>query len=290
MSQFLQFVFAGLTVGAIFGIVALGFTMIYNASGVVNFAQGEFVMLGGMFTVLGINSGLPYFVAGALAILAVSALSVLMFDFAIRPARGAPIFVLIIITIGVSILVRGLAKIAFGAAPQSLPGLFGDEPLRIGGAVIQTQSLFLMFVSVVIFGLLFFLMRKTILGHAVVATSDNPMAAQMVGINVRAMTRLSFALSAGIGALSGILIAPITLVSYDMGTMLALKGFAAAILGGMGNPLGSVVGGLLVGLIEALSAGYVSSQYKDAAAFLIIMLVLFVMPNGLFGKVGNDRV
>lgn len=290
MSELLQFVFAGLTVGAIFGIVALGFTMIYNSSGVVNFAQGEFVMLGGMLSIYGNSFGLPFAVAGVLAIVAACAVSVLIYDLAIRPARGAPIFALIIITIGASILIRGLAKIAFGTAPRSLPGLFGEEPIRIGGAVILPQSVLLIVVSVAIFAGLFMLMQRSVLGRAVVATSNNAMAAQLVGINVTSMTRFSFALSAGIGALSGILIAPITLVSYDMGTMLALKGFAAAILGGMGNPLGSVIGGLVVGLIEALTAGYLSSQYKDAAAFLIIVLVLFIFPSGLLGKAGHERV
>lgn len=290
MSDILQYVLSGVTIGAIFGIVALGFTMIYNVSGVVNFAQGEFVMLGGMLTVTGIAAGLPYALAALLAIALVCLLSVGLFDFAIRPARGAPVFVLIIITIGASILVRGLAKIAYGAQPRSLPGVFGEEPLRVAGAVILPQSVLLIVVSIAIFGGLFLLMRHTAIGHAVVASSYNPKAAQLVGIDVASMTRFSFALSAGIAALSGILIAPITLVSYDMGTMLALKGFAAAILGGMGNPLGSVLGGLIVGLVESFAAGYVSSQYKDAAAFLIIVLVLFAMPNGLMGKTGHERV
>jgi branched-chain amino acid transport system permease protein len=290
MSELLQFVFSGVTIGAIFGVVALGFTMIYNSSGVINFAQGEFVMLGGMLTVFGISLGMPFALAGVLAIAAACLVSVLLYDLAIRPARGAPIFVLIIITIGASILIRGLAKIAFGTGPKSLPGLLGEDTIRIGGAVILPQSLLLIVVTVLIFAGLFLLMQRTVIGRAVIATADNAMAAQLVGINVLSMTRLSFALSAGIGAFSGILIAPITLVSYDMGTMLALKGFAAAILGGMGNPLGAVAGGLLVGLIEALSAGYMSSQYKDATAFLIIVLVLLLFPNGLMGKGGHERV
>ena len=290
MSELLQFVFAGITIGAIYGVVALGFTMIYNASEVVNFAQGEFVMLGGMLSALGISFGLPFALAGLLAIVATCVISLLLYDLAMRPARGAPIFVLIIITIGASILIRGLAKVAFGAAPKSLPGLVGEEPIRIGGAVILPQSLLLIVVAVLIFAGLFVLAQRTMLGRAIVATAANGMAAQLVGINVRSIARFSFAMSAGIGALSGILIAPITLVSYDMGAMLALKGFAAAILGGMGSPLGAVIGGLLVGLTEALAAGYLSSQYKDASAFLIIVLVLFAFPSGLLGKGGHERV
>lgn len=290
MSEFLQFVFAGLTVGAIYGVVALGFTMIFNASGVVNFAQGEFVMLGGMLTAYGMALGMPYPVAAVFAVLSASLVSVLLYDLAIRPARGAPVYALIIITIGASILIRGLTKIAFGTGPRALPPLLGDEPLRVADAVILPQSLVVMGATLLIYLGLWLLMQKTLLGRGVVASANNRMAAQMVGIDVGAMARFSFALSAAIGALSGILISPITLVSYDMGTMLALKGFAAAILGGMGSPLGAIIGGVLVGLSEALSAGYLSSQYKDATAFVIIILVLFAFPNGLAGKSGHERV
>lgn len=290
MSELLQFLISGITVGAIYSVVALGFTVIYNSSGVVNFAQGEFVMLGAMLSVAGTALGLPLVVAVMLAILAAALLSVALYDLAIRPARGAPMFALIIITIGASILIRGIAKIFFGTSPQALPTLAGDTPIRIGGAVLQTQSLVVVFGTVLMFAGLHVLMTRTLVGRAVVATATNRMAAQLSGINVELTIRLSFALSAAMGALSGVLIAPITLASYDMGTMLALKGFAAAILGGMGNPLGAIVGGLLVGLFEALSSGYLSSQYKDATAFMIIVLVLLVRPSGLFGKSTYERV
>ncbi len=290
MSELLQFLIAGMTVGAIYSVVALGFTMIYNVSGVVNFAQGEFVMLGAMLSVAGITIGIPFPVAAMIAIGFTALISVTLYDLAIRPARGAPMFALVIITIGASILIRGISKIFFGTSPQSLPSLLGNTSINIAGAVLQPQSVVVVVSAVCIFIGLHVLISKTLLGRAVVATASNRMAAQLSGINVELTTRLSFALSAAIGALSGVLIAPITLASYDMGTMLALKGFAAAILGGMGNPLGAVVGGLLVGLFEALSSGYISSQYKDATAFMIIVMVLFVSPNGLFGKSGYERV
>ncbi|MGD9941992.1 MAG: branched-chain amino acid ABC transporter permease [Burkholderiaceae bacterium] len=290
MSELLQFVFAGLTVGAIYAVVALGFTMIYNASGVVNFAQGEFVMLGAMLSAAGIAAGIPFPLAVLAATAATALLSVALYDLAIRPARGAPLYALVIITIAASILIRGLSKVAFGTSPQSLPVLFGDTPIRIGGAVLQPQSLVVMAGALAVFAVLYGLLTRTLLGRAIVATAANRMAAQLSGIDVERTTRLSFALSAAIGACAGVLIAPITLASYDMGTMLALKGFAAAILGGMGNPLGAVVGGVMVGLFEALASGYLSSQYKDATAFLVIVFVLFARPNGLFGKTGYDRV
>jgi branched-chain amino acid transport system permease protein len=290
MSELLQFLFAGATVGAIYAVVALGFTMIYNASGVVNFAQGEFVMLGAMLSATGIAAGMPFAAAVTLAVAASALLSVALYDLGIRPARGAPLFALVIITIGASILIRGLAKVAFGTSPRALPALVSEQSLHVGGAVLQPQSLVVVIGAVAIFAGLYVLLTHTLLGRAIVATATNRMAAQLAGIDVERTTRLSFALSAGIGACSGVLIAPITLASFDMGTMLALKGFAAAILGGMGNPLGAVVGGLLVGLFEALASGYLSSQYKDATAFVVIVFVLFARPNGLFGRTGYERV
>jgi branched-chain amino acid transport system permease protein len=233
---------------------------------------------------------MPFALAVALAVAASAMLSVALYDLAIKPARGAPMFALVIITIGASIMIRGLAKVAFGTSPQALPALFSETPMRIGGATLQPQSLVVVAGAVAIFAGLFVLLTRTLLGRAIVATATNRMAAQLAGIDVERTTRLSFALSAAIGACSGVLIAPITLASFDMGTMLALKGFAAAILGGMGHPLGAVVGGLLIGLFEALSSGYLSSQYKDATAFVVIVLVLFARPSGIFGKVGYERV
>jgi len=290
MSEFIQFVFSGITVGVIYGSVALGFTVIYNASHVVNFAQGEFVMLGAMLTVFGIAAGIPYPAAATLAVAATALVSIALYDLAIRPARNAPVFALIIITIGASILIRGIARVAFSTSFFSLPPVAGNQPILIGGAVILPQSLVVIGGTIAIVIALWLLLHKTLLGRGLLATSDDPMAARLVGINVRSIIRLSFVVSAVIGALSGILIAPIGLASYDMGTLLALKGFAAAMLGGMGNPAGALIGGLLVGLSEALSAGYISSDYKDATAFIIIILVLFVFPNGLFGKGGYERV
>ena len=167
MSELLQFLISGITVGAIYSVVALGFTVIYNSSGVVNFAQGEFVMLGAMLSVAGTALGLPLVVAVMLAILAAALLSVALYDLAIRPARGAPMFALIIITIGASILIRGIAKIFFGTSPQALPTLAGDTPIRIGGAVLQTQSLVVVFGAVLMFAGLHVLMTRTLVGRAV---------------------------------------------------------------------------------------------------------------------------
>jgi branched-chain amino acid transport system permease protein len=290
MPEFLQFLFSGLTIGAIYALVALGFTLIYNASDVINFAQGEFVMLGGMVTFFAVAAGVPLPLAALLAIVVAVAVGMLLHRFAIEPARGASAVTLIIITIGASILLRGVAAVVFDKNFHSFPPFAGTAPWNVGGATILPQSVIVLLGAGVIVVAMWALMSMTLIGKAMVATAANKLAAQLTGINTRAIIGLSFAVSAAIGAVGGILVTPITLTSYDVGTLLALKGFAAAMLGGMGHPFGAVVGGLIVGLLESFGAGYISSAYKDAIAFLVILAVLFFMPNGLFGKASAERV
>jgi branched-chain amino acid transport system permease protein len=290
MAESLQFAFSGLTVGAVYALVALGFTLIYNASDVVNFAQGEFVMLGGMTTVFLAMAGVPLPAAAILAILVAVAVGLVLHRAAIDMARDANAVTLIMITIGASIFLRGAAQVVFDKRFHDLPPIFGTEPLRIGGAAIQSQSLVVVVGAALVVLVLWLFIDRTLLGKAVTATATNRLAARLVGINTRRLVGFSFAVSAAIGALAGILVTPITLTSYDVGTLLALKGFAAAMLGGMGHAPGAVVGGLLLGLLEAFSAGYVSSKYKDAVAFLVILAVLFAMPQGLFGRAKIERV
>jgi branched-chain amino acid transport system permease protein len=290
MAGFLQFIFSGLTVGAVYALVGLGFTLIFNVSGIINFAQGEFVMLGGMMTVFATAAGVPLPLAALIAIVATTLIGVALHRLAIEPARGTSPVVLIMITIGASIFLQGLAQQVFDKRFHSLPPLVSSEPLRIGGATILPQSvLVLVCASAIVIGLWLFIDR-TLLGKAVIATAANRLAARLIGIDTRKLIDLSFALSAAIGAIAGILITPITLTSYDAGTVLALKGFAAAMLGGMGSAVGAVAGGLVLGMLESLSAGYISSSYKDAVAFLIILIVLVFMPQGLFGRARVERV
>jgi branched-chain amino acid transport system permease protein len=290
LSELLQFVFSGLTVGAVYALVALGFTLIYVASDVVNFAQGEFVMLGGMGTVFLTALGLPLPLAAVLAVVATVLVGLALYRFAIEPARGASAVTLIIITIGASIFLRGLAQVVFDKQLHQLPAFSGDRPVSVLGATILPQSFWIIGGGVVIVVLLWAFLERTLTGKAVLATAGNRLAARLVGIDTGRIVGLSFAVSAAIGAVAGILAAPITFTSYDVGTMLALKGFAAAMLGGIGSPVGAVVGGLLLGLLEALAAGYLSSTYKDAVAFLVILAVLFALPTGLFGRAARERV
>jgi branched-chain amino acid transport system permease protein len=290
MAEFLQFAFSGLTVGAVYALVAVGFTLIYNASGVINFAQGEFVMLGGMATVFLAAAGVPLPLAALGAIVATIVVGLALHRLAIEPARDATTAALIIITIGASIFLRGGAEVFFDKRFHSLPPLVGSEPIHFGGAAIVPQSLVVLAGAAVIVTALSLFMRRTLFGKAIVATAANRLAARLVGIDTRIVVGFSFAVSAAIGAIAGVLVTPITLTSYDAGTLLALKGFAAAMLGGIGSAPGAVVGGLLLGLLEQFSAGYLSSQYKDAVAFVVILIVLLARPQGLLGRAGVERV
>ena len=288
--ELLQYLLSGVTVGAVYALVALGFTLIYNASDVVNFAQGEFVMLGGMITFFAWQAGVPLPLAAILAIAAAATVGALLNKLAIEPARGAPVVSLVVITIGASIFLRGGAQLVFDKQLHRFPSFSGDDPINILGATILPQSLWVIAGAVAIFVLLWLFFARTLTGKAVLATADSRIAASLVGINPNSMMTLSFAVSAAIGALAGVFVTPITLTRYDLGVAIGLKGFAAAMLGGMGIPAGALAGGLLLGLIEALMAGYVSSAYKDAVAFVIILAVLSVMPQGLLGRKAMDRV
>ena len=289
-AQLVQYLVTGVTIGAIYALVALGFAIIYNASHVINFAQGEFVMIGGMATVSFANAGLPLAAAIPLAVVAAAAVGMVLEKLAVEPARGASVVTLIIITIGSSILLRGLSTLVWDKRLHTVPPFSGDRPIAVGGAVILPQSLWVLGVTLAILLSLRWFFGRTLTGKAMLATSHNPHAAQLCGINVRFVLLLSFGMSAALGAIAGILIAPITLTAWDVGVMLGLKGFAAAILGGLGSGAGAVVGGLLLGVVESLGAGYISSAYKDAIAFVIILAVLFFMPGGLFGRGSTERV
>jgi branched-chain amino acid transport system permease protein len=289
-AQFAQYLLTGVTVGAIYALVALGFSIIYNASHVINFAQGEFVMIGGMTTVSLTAIGWPLPLAIAAAVVAATLVGFALEKFAVEPARGASVVTLIIITIGASILLRGLATLVWDKNIHALQAFSGDTPIQIAGASLVPQSLWVMGITLVIVLLLTWFFGRTLLGKALLATSHNRLAAQLVGINVRHVLLASFGLSAALGAVAGILVAPITFTSWDVGVMLGLKGFAAAILGGLGSGPGAVLGGLALGLIEAMGAGYISSAYKDVIAFVIILAVLFFMPSGLLGTRSTDRV
>ncbi len=290
LSEFLQFLFSGITNGSIYALVALGFSIIFNASGVINFAQGEFIMIGGMVTVFLVKLGVPIWAAVALAVAVALLVGLALEKLAIEPARDGGVVSLIIITIGASIFLQGVAQVVFGKGQHALPAFSGDAPIRMLGATLLPQSLWVIGVTALMVAALWWFFNRTLAGKAMLATAANPLAAQLVGINTRLVLLLSFGLAAVLGSVAGIIVAPITLTSYDVGIMLGLKGFVAATLGGLGSFGGAVLGGALLGITEAMAAGYLSSEYKDAVPFVLIILILFFLPRGLFGARITERV
>jgi branched-chain amino acid transport system permease protein len=290
-NQLLQYLLSGLSTGAIYALIGIGFSIIYNATGIINFAQGEFVMLGGMLTIFLLDTvKLPLWAAIILAVLLATAVGLIFERLAIRPLRKASPISLVIITIGGSILIRGLTMLIWDKDTHALPPFSGEEPIMIAGATILPQHIWILVITVVLIILNKWFFNHTISGKAMRACSYNPRAAGLVGIDVRRMVLLSFMISAAMGSLAGIIVAPLTMTAYDVGIMLGLKGFCAAIIGGMSSGLPTVIGGLILGILESLGAGLISSGYKDAIAFIILLLILFIRPQGLFGKPESERV
>lgn len=289
-AEFLQYLFTGITIGATYALVALGFTLIYNASHVINFSQGEFLMVGGMATVSLMGFGLPMIVAIILAVILAGLLGIALQKLAIAPAKQADVVTLIIITIGASIFIRGVAQLVWGKRYHTLPNFSSDEPVRIFGAAVNSQSFWVIAIGALLVVALVLFFNRTLIGKAILATSMNKDAARLVGIKTSVILMLAFMLSALLGSIAGIIVAPITFTAYDIGIMLGLKGFVSAALGGLGSGVGAIVGGLSLGIVEAMTAGYISSDYKDAVAFSMILLVLFFMPRGLFGSKVVERV
>jgi branched-chain amino acid transport system permease protein len=279
---FLQFLFSGLTVGSIYALTAIGFTIIYNCTQVVNFAQGEFVMLGAMLAavlVAGPHLSLP--VAFLLAVVIATAVGGLLAACLTRPLRTGETVTLIIITVGASILIRGVAMLLWGKEAIPVPPFSGEGSVHIWGATLQIQSLWVFGVTGALVLLLWMFFKFTLMGRAMRACSSCKGGAKLVGININRMTTLSFALGAAVGAIGGVVASPITYAHYGMGTMLGLKGFCAAILGGLGNFTGGIIAGVGLGILEQMGAGYLSSEYKDAIAFVILLVVLLSRPEGL---------
>lgn len=290
MAQLVQFLLAGLTVGSTYALAAVGYTLVYSASGMINFAQGEFIMLGAMSASALVAAGVPLLPALLAAVAFTTLVGIALAKLAIEPARNASIVSLIIITLGAGQVIRGVVQLVLGKGNHALPGLSGDQPLLVFGAALAPQAIWIMAVTLVIVVALMVYFSTTMHGKALLATSHNRLAAQLVGVNTMGILIFSFALSAALGGIGGVLLAPLTFTSYDAGTMLGLKGFVAAALGGLGSAPGAIVGGVALGVIESLTAAYVSSSYKDAMAFVLVILVFLVAPQGLFGAKTTDRV
>jgi branched-chain amino acid transport system permease protein len=284
MGDLLQFTLTGLTIGSIYAIVALGFVTIYSVTKVINLAQGEFVMLGGLTMYSLSSAGMPYWLGFIVTIIFVSLIGWGMESVLIRRAKGANPISLIILTIGTAIFIRGIAGVVWGKDQLRVAPFTENKPVSIVGATITPQAIWVILIMLLVVLLLYILLDKTMVGKAFQASSVNPLAARLMGISPKKMSSLSFTLSAALGALAGLAIAPIMFPAYDMGTMLGIKGFSAAILGGLGSAPGAVIGGLLIGLLESLGAGYISSGMKDAITFSAILLILLIRPSGILGE------
>ncbi len=285
LELFIQYIFAGITYGAIYAIVAIGFNIIYNTTGIINFAQGEFVMLGGMISIsLFDYMNLPTAIALAVVItMVIGALVEIVF---IRWLKSPSVLRMIIITIGVSILIREVALHVWGESVRSLPYFIGDEitSVSILGAHISPQVFCVLATCTVMMLLLGVFFKTTSVGREMRACAANSTAAILCGINTKNMVTLSFVLSAAIGALAGAVMSPITYSQYNIGTGLAIKGFTVAILGGLGSSGGAVIAGLLLGIIEAFSVSVLPLAFQEAISIAILLLILFIRPHGLFGS------
>lgn len=289
--QLAQFIFAGLKSGAIYALMALGFTIVYASTGVINFAQGEFFMLGGMFTVFALRTlGVPLLVSGLAAVLA-TALVGMVFEYtAIRPRKDGQVLALIIITVGGSMLIKSLARHAFGPDELPVPPFTSGPSVSVLGAFVERQAFWMWALTALAVVLLTVLYRRTKFGLAMRATAVNRDAARLMGIDTSRVVLASFGLAGALGALAGLAVAPLTQTAYDVGASVGVKGFAAAILGGLGSPLAAVVGGLALGVVESLSVAALSSEFKDATALILLLLVLFLRPEGLLRRSGREKV
>lgn len=275
-SVFVQLLLPGLTTGCVYALVALGFVLCANVSGVVNFAQGEYVMLGGVIAAFVAVHGVPLPIAIAIAVAAGALLGALQERLTLAPARNSPDFIQITITLGVAVVLRGVALIAFGKDPLSMPGFSGDGTFEVAGAAVPVQSLWVWGATALMLGAMFWFLRFTDPGRAVRACSINLQAARLMGVNAERLTLVVFAVAGGSGALAGAVIAPIVLANWDAGIAYGLKGFIGAILGNFRAPGIAVVAGLGIGVLESFAAGYVSSGFKDAIVYGMLLAYLLV--------------
>ncbi len=289
--QYMQLILDGLRGGTIYALIAMGFVTVFNVTGIINFAQGAFVMLGAMLAVSIYDSSLPLMPAAKLVVAVIGGIAgttligMLLERLTIYPARHSSPLTLIIITVGAYISMQGLALIAWGAKPYVLPAFttldIADKTFRIGGVVLKAQSLWIWgTTALVLVGLAYFF-ERTLTGKALRACAINKRGARLMGISVNRMSLLAFALAAALGAIGGIVVAPTTRPTYDMGLVLGLKGFVAAIIGGLVSSPGAVIGGLLLGILENLAAGVTRSGMKDIYSFIVLILVLLYRPQGI---------
>jgi branched-chain amino acid transport system permease protein len=280
-----QIILSGLTVGAIYALIAIGFTIVFSTVRIVNFAHGEFVMAGGMiYAYLNAVHSFPVLAAVGIAVAATMLLAWLVYELGLAGMDKDNHIAQVMVTLGVGITLKGLAQVLMGKDTQFPPVFSAGGPLTIGSATIAPQTLWIAGSLVVLLLGLYGLIQHTRLGKGMMAVSINHYAATLMGISPRRSAVIAFVIAGLVGGAAGALLAPVASAHYDNGIFLGIKGFAAAILGGLGSPLGAVLGGLILGLTESLTAGYLSSVYKDAVSLVLLLAILLLRPQGLIGK------
>ncbi|AUC95947.1 MULTISPECIES: branched-chain amino acid ABC transporter permease [Bradyrhizobium] len=284
MDLVLQLLFTGIGIGAVYALVALGFVLIFRATNVVNFAQGEFSMVAAYLMVVCVELGLPYWLSFVIALAGMALLGVIFNLGVYYPLRHRTYLPVIIATIGASILLSNSVLAIYGPQPQVLQGWFDTPGIQLGPVYLDSQYLLIIGVTILLVLFNFWFFEKTLLGKKLQATSQDKEMASLLGISVSTMIMITFIYSAVLGGLAGILVAPVLFVSIQMGSTIALKAFAATIIGGFGDVAGAIVGGLALGVIETFGAAYISVPYKDGFAFLVLIAFLVFRPQGIFGE------
>ncbi len=290
--QVLQIIISGIAQGCIYGLIALGFVLIYKATETVSFAQGELMMLGAFgglacMTLL----GFPFWLAVLCAIAAMAVIGMLIERVVIRPILGQPAFSIVMLTIGIGYVARGLITMIpnIGTETYTLPVPYKDQIWNLGGLVLNVEQMAVIAATAVLSGLLYGLFKYSKLGVAMQASSQNQLAAYYMGIPVKRLNGLVWGLAAGVAAIAGLLLAPITFVHANMG-FIGLKAFPAAVVGGFGSLPGAIVGGMIIGVVEALAGFFMPEGFKDIAAYVVVLIMLMVKPNGLFGEKLRKKV
>lgn len=280
----IQQILNGLTMGSIYALLGIGVTMVFKSLGMMNVAHGDMMMLGAFIALEIFKTGLPLWLVIPLGVILIAALGLAMERFIYRKVDFGIMLNLMIATIGMQIILRNTALVIWGVEPKPFPAIFSQNPIKLGAFVIPVQSVGIILVSIALVILLQLFYHKTRAGKSMTVAAADPQAAQMLGINVSKTRFLTFGISSAFAAIAGILIAPMYFVSSNMGAVVGVKAFSAAVVGGFGNIAGAFYGGIILGIVESIGGGYISSAYKDVLSFLVMILVLYFKPSGLFAK------
>jgi len=291
LTDFLQLSFNGLAIGSIYAIIALGFIFSVNSVKIVNLAHGELLMVGAFFAVTAIEIfHLPVILGYIVAILGSALFGYILNLTIFKPLVGKPFFSRLVVTMGLSMMLVNLAMNIWGPYPVKLSGPFTTDTFRVGDVAISNANVLIIATLIVLLILLMLFYKKTLTGRQMRAMSEQPDAARLLGVPVRRLTTMTFMVAAGLAAVAGVLMGPIYFVNYTMGGVALMKGFTAAIIGGFGKVEGAVIGGITLGIAETMLAAYVSTTFKDGFAFMALVLILLIRPQGIFGESFSERI